>query len=263
MKAIDYIINGDHNLKPALRIIVPTSSADSPRFKKCYSHIQKSSVPDGTVVTAVISSGSDFVFAKSVNFGLMKVLDEDILLLNDDCYVEANTISNVIKSIRPDDGVVGALLRYSDGRVQHNGGVLQTNFLRIMLKDTISGAPLYSIRSYLKARKLHTRYIRSYHNFSTKPIKLHYVTGAFFFIKNRAFKDVGYFDENFINGFEDLDYCLRMRNFGYGVRVEESSEAVHEEHASLVTHEGHYFDNLIWFNQKWDKSDLTTILRYK
>ena len=261
METINYIIKGDHNSKPSLRIIIPTSSADSPRFKQCFSHIQKSSVPEGTVVTAVISSGSDFVFAKSVNFGLMKVIDEDILLLNDDCYVGPNTILNVIRSLQPDDGVVGALLRYSDRRIQHNGGVLLTNSLRILLKDTISGAPLYSLRSYLKASKLHTRYVRSYRNFSTRSIRPHYVTSAFFFIRNNTFKSVGYFNENFRNGFEDLDYCLRVKKSGYVVRVEGSSEAVHEEHASLSTHEGHYFDNLVQFNQKWGKSDLTAILK--
>ena len=224
--------------------------------------IQKSSAPEGTVVTAVIYNGSDFVFAKSVNFGLMKVIDEGIPLLDDDGYAGPNSISNVIRSLQPDDGVVGTLLRYNDGRIQHNGGVLLTNFLRILLKDTVSGAPLYSLRSYLKASKWHTRYARSYRNFSTRSIRPHYVTGAFFFIRNNTFKSVGYFDENFINGFEDLDYRPRVKKSGNVVRVEGSSEAVHEEHASLSTHERHYFDNLVQFNQKWDKSDLTAILRY-
>jgi GT2 family glycosyltransferase len=237
-----------------IRIIIPTASSNGDNFKKCMEHISRSELPEGTFVTVVISSGSDFSFSKSINYALSMVRDEDILLLNDDCFVRGNAIKNVISSIKENDGVVGALLYYPDGSIQHNGGILYFNPVEIFFKDLLNGAPLNPIRSLWKAKRAHTKYVRAFHNKKKKPKRIDFVTGAFFFIPNKAFHTIGYMDEGFVNGFEDADYCLRAKNLGLGVRVEESAEAIHKEHASLKAFSNNFMNNIINFNKKWNRN---------
>lgn len=237
-----------------IRIVIPTASMDGTNFKKCMEHISRSELPEGTFVTVVTSSGPDFSFSRSINFALSKVKDEDILLLNDDCFVHRDAIKNVVSSIREKDGVVGALLYYSDGTIQHNGGILYFNILKIFFKDLLNVAPLNPIRFMWRAKRAHTKYVRAFHRKSKKDKRIDFVTGAFFFIPNKAFHKIGLMDETFVNGFEDSDYCLRAKNLGLDVRVERSAEAIHVEHASLKTVSSNFMDNVIIFNKKWDKN---------
>lgn len=237
-----------------LCIIIPTASLESEIFKKCKQSLSDSELPNGSKIIAIISSGPDFTFSKSVNHGLSEVKDEDILLLNDDCYVEPNAIKNVINTNSKKVGIIGAVLRYKNGRLQHNGGLFYFSIIRILLKDSLNLAPFYAIRTYLMAKKMGTRYLRTYQAriFPTKIVD--FVTGAFLYIPNNVFKSVGFMDESFVNGFEDADYCLRAKSLGFDVRVEPSAHAVHDEHASLITHESTFLQNIIIFNEKWPKN---------
>ncbi len=236
-----------------LCIIIPTASTESKNFIRCKKSISESELPEGTKIIAIVSSGPSFSFSKSVNRGLAEIKDEDILLLNDDCYVEPNTIKNALDNDGSKVGIVGAVLRYSDGRLQHNGGLFYFNLIRILLRDSLSLAPFYTIRTYLRAKKMKTRYLRTFQTSVFFPKKVDFVTGAFLFIPNRVFKRIGFFDEAFINGFEDADYCLRAKDLGFTVGVKPNAHAIHEEHVSLKTLKSTFFVNLVVFNQKWSK----------
>lgn len=244
-----------------IRIIIPTASMDSKKFQTCLKHINNAYLPEGSIVTAVISSGSGFSFAKSINVGFEMVKEEDILLLNDDCFIDPNSIKNLVNTLTQKDGVVGGVLRYEDGRIQHFGGALKTDFLSIFLSDTKKAAPFYSIRSYRMAKKEGIRYLRTFH-YSKEPHRpIDYVTGAFFFIKNKVFQEVGLMDEKLVNDWEDLDYCLRVKKVGYEIRVEKSATAIHQEHASLKDVKSDFFEKLRVFSDKWDPKELSEVLK--
>ncbi|QRF74995.1 Glycosyl transferase family 2 [Thermoplasmatales archaeon] len=242
-----------------IRIIVPTSSLESEKFKKCLDSVRRSQLPNNSILTAVVSSGPTFSFARSINYALAMVNDENVLLLNDDCYVEPTTIKNMVDSITSNDGVIGGLLRYSNGKIQHNGGLLYFNTLTIFFKDLTKGAPFNTIRSALEARRRGVKYVRAFHRTTTRPGSLDFVTGALFFIPNAAFRKIGLLDEDYVNGFEDADYCLRARKMGLAVRVEASASAVHEEHASLNSVKSHFFDNISVFGKKWKRSEVEAL----
>ena len=239
-----------------LRIIIPTASMKSENFSRCIEKISRSELPEGTIVSVVISSGPDFSFAKSINYALSKIQNEDILLLNDDCFVESHSIKNLIISISERDGVVGGLLYYPNGKIQHNGGLLYFNPITIFIKDLLNGAPFNPFRGMWKAKKVHTKYVRAFHRSTRKSGKIDFVTGAFFFIPNKSFRNIGIMDENFVNGFEDSDYCLRAKKMGFDVRVEKTAEAIHEEHASLRDLPGNFIQNITVFNMKWSKASV-------
>jgi GT2 family glycosyltransferase len=244
--------------KPLL-VIIPTSSTESERFNRCKQNLCESELPYGSKIIAVVSSGPNFSFSRSVNSGLSKVVNEDVLLLNDDCFVRPDTIKNTITSSKKKVGIIGGVLTYENGKLQHNGGIFYFNVLRILLKDLLNLAPFYTIRTYLKARRLGTRYVRTFQVHAIPPKKIDFVTGAFFYIPNAVFKRTGFLDEAFINGFEDADYCLRARDLGFDIMVEPSAIAVHEEHASLKTHDSTFFQNLIVFNKKWSRHKIVEL----
>lgn len=62
--------------------------------------------------------------------------------------------------------------------------------------------------------------------------ELDYVTGACFLISQKTIDAVGYFDEEFEFGCEDVDYCLRTILSGLDVFVDFGATAVHEVGAS-------------------------------
>lgn len=52
---------------------------------------------------------------------------------------------------------------------------------------------------------------------SDKPMEVDYVIGAFQLIRRDVFNVTGLLDENMFYGFEDADYCARIRKAGYKV----------------------------------------------
>ncbi len=243
-----------------IRIVIPTSSMQSVNFQTCLKHINNAHLPEGSIVTVVISSGPDFSFSKSINAGLARVKNEDILLLNDDCFIDQETMKNLENSIKPNDGIVGGVLRYENGLIQHFGGILKTSFLSIFVADTKNKAPLYSIKSYHIARRSGIRYVRTFHYRKEPAGPVDYVTGAFFFIRHEVFQRVGMLDESLVNDWEDLDYCLRAKKLGYEIRVEKSATAIHQEHASLKGVKADFFEKLKVFTEKWNEKDLSEVL---
>ena len=236
-------------------IIIPTASTESEGFNRCKRCLSQSELPLGSKIVAVVSSGTDFSFSRSVNHGLSNVEIEDILLLKDDCFMEPHTIKNIMTS-GENAGIVGEALRYNGGKLLHNGGDFYFNVLSILLKDSMNLAPFYTIRTYLRARKLKTRYVRTFQVSAFPPKKVDFVTGALFYIPNSVFKRIGFLDETFVNGFEDADYCLRAKALGFDLRVKPSARAVHQEHASLKVHESTVFENLTKLKKKWPRAKI-------
>ena len=57
------------------------------------------------------------------------------------------------------------------------------------------------------------------------------VTGACMALNREVFEAAGRFDENYWNGFEDVDLCLTIRQMGYDIWYESSSIVYHHEEA--------------------------------
>jgi len=55
------------------------------------------------------------------------------------------------------------------------------------------------------------------------------ITGAVFCIRAKAIQDIGVFDEGYLFGCEDVDFCLRASQRGWAVWYIPDSEVIHEE----------------------------------
>ena len=149
---------------------------------------------------------------------ILALVNNDVLVINDDWLTEM-----VSHAVRPEVGAVGAMLYYPDGIIQHAGiivgvGGVAANCYRGLQR----GSTGYSSRAEL------------IQNYSA-------VTAACLVTRAEVFAEVGGFDEtNLKVAFNDVDYCLRLRERGYLITWTPYAELYHLESASRgedVSHE--------------------------
>ena len=117
-------------------------------------------------------------------------------------------------SIQPGVGAVGARLWYPGGGLQHAGVILGLVGLAIMFIGHLRRGEL----GYFGRAALHQ-------SFSA-------VTGAALMIKKSIYQQVGGLDEKLQVTFNDIDFCLRVREAGYRNVWTPYAEMIHHESAT-------------------------------
>ncbi len=146
-------------------------------------------------------------FSRTVNVGLERAVAEgrDAILMNAD--VVMLTPGWVGRCRRTGAGLVGALLLYPNGLVQHAG---------------LYFSPI--------ANMFEHRYRYAPGNLAEARVRLVCpVTGAFQYITAETLARVGPYDPEFRMGFEDVDYCLRVFEAGLECVYEPAVTAIHHE----------------------------------
>lgn len=159
-----------------------------------------------------------FNYSAMINLGVRKVKNEFVLLLNND--VKIPTASEVKKALSyiqsPQIGVVGSVLRYPNGTVQHAG---------ILLRNR--GKNDYDTQHVLRySSNAEGEYIGAL----TSPRNWQSVTGAFQVVSKSTFDAVGGYDEvNLPIEFNDIDFCLKVRSIGLRVVCLPLEGVIHDE----------------------------------
>ncbi len=154
-------------------------------------------------------------FAYSCNRGAEKAKGEYLLFLNNDTILTDNILTKIKNTFKKknDIGIVGAKLLYEDDTIQHAGVLIYPNK---KVGHLFKNFPA----NYPAANQLR---------------ELQCVTGACLTIPKRLFFEVGKFDERFINGYEDLDLCFKVREKGYKVIYNPSISLYHYEEKTRNT----------------------------
>ncbi|MBO4369147.1 MAG: glycosyltransferase family 2 protein [Desulfovibrio sp.] len=146
------------------------------------------------------------------NIGVRHASGESILLLNNDTIVQDGWLQPLRSALESDQnrGAVGPLLLYppdAEGmkRVQHAG-------VTVSLGKQVSH--LYEFFPYP-------------HPLLEKERTLQIITGAALFMPRRLYLELGGLDERFVNGFEDVEFCVRLRRHGYNLCVIPESVIFH------------------------------------
>ena len=136
-----------------------------------------------------------FNFSKINNFGAKEAKGEYILLLNNDTKVINKDWLEEMVSIcqREDVGIVGAKLFYYDNTVQHAGVVIGMGGIAGHINKLIDKS---NIGYYSRASVIN--------NYSA-------VTAACMLVKKELFEKVNGLDEEFKVAFNDVDFCLKIR----------------------------------------------------
>jgi glycosyltransferase involved in cell wall biosynthesis len=165
----------------------------------------------------ILTDPDEFNFSRLINRGARAARGQILAFVNDDIETEKPEWLRemVSHAVRPTVGAVGARLWYPDGRLQHAGVVLGLNGIaghafQYFLPEPV--APMN--RTFVLAQ-----------NYSA-------VTGACMVLRKKIFDDLGGFDETLPNDFNDVDFCLRLRERGWQVIWTPYADLMHHESAS-------------------------------
>lgn len=151
-------------------------------------------------------------FAKACNQGAKIAKGKYFVFLNNDTIPLEGWLEEMIRVIEEEEnvGVVGSKLLFPDGTIQHAGVEVTDYPLPISPFHIYYRWPSESKEANIK---------REY------PA----VTGACMLTPKQLFDELGGFDEGFINGYEDVDYCFRVKEKGYRIIYNPKSVLYHYE----------------------------------
>lgn len=170
----------------------------------------------------VIEWPHEFNYAKIMNFGTAHA-DADLLLLlnNDTEVISPDFIEEMAGYLeRAEAGVVGAKLLYYDGLVQHAGMLIGPDGTVVHVNQNVPD----SWGCYLGR--------------SIRPGNFSSVTGACQMVRRSVFEEVGGYSEEFAVGYNDADFCCKVRAAGYSVVFTPYAKLYHNEFVSRGREEG-------------------------
>ena len=230
---VEYEVEGN----PSVSIIIPNK--DSVKLlKKCINSIQKLTTYKNYEIVIVENNSTrkstfkyykklesvknikvvyypekGFNYSKIINYGVKNSTGDFIVQLNNDTKLLTPTwLEKFIGyAQREDVGAVGARLYYKDMSIQHAGieigiGGLAANMFVNTPKN---------IHAYF-GRECTTRNVSA-------------VTGACLFTKRSIYEEVGYMNEDLAVAFNDVDFCLKIREKGYLIVYNPYIEFIHYE----------------------------------
>jgi GT2 family glycosyltransferase len=172
-----------------------------------------------------------FNWSRVNNLAARHATGDHLLFLNDDTdAIEPGWLDAMLEySQQPGIGVVGAKLVFPDGGLQHVG---------VTLPGGKPGHPFYGYPAK------HT----GYYCRNVLPHDCAAVTGACLMTRRDVFEQAGGFDESFPLNYNDIDYCMKVRQLGYRVVFTPHAKLVHHE---SVTKSGVFEEELDAFRAKW------------
>lgn len=232
-----YRINYEIIGNPKVSIIIPNKDAKSD-LKNCIDSILKSTYNNYEIIIVENNSTKEetfkyyeklqkeysnifvkemkideFNYSKINNYGEKFAKGDYILLLNNDTKVIANDwIENMLGICQREDvGIVGAKLLYPDNTTQHVGVVVGIGGVAGHVNTNLrENEPGYFSRATV------------INNFSA-------VTAACLMVKRNLYEEVGGLTEEFKVAFNDIDFCLKVREKGYLVVLNPFSKLTHYE----------------------------------
>ncbi len=190
-------------------LIVENNSTEEKTFEY-YKELEKSEK-----IRVIEYKEKGFNYSKIINFGVKNCEgSEFVVQLNSDTeLLTPNWLEKFIGyAQRKDVGAVGARLYYEDKSIQHAGiGIGICDLAANLLTNTPKNFHAYFGRECL-------------------PQNLSAVTGACLFSRRSIYEEVGYMDEeNFAVAFNDVDFCLKIRQAGYLIVYNPYIEFMHYE----------------------------------
>lgn len=159
----------------------------------------------------VLSNDRNLGFAKACNQGAQAALGRFLVFLNNDTLPKPGWLEALVKEAESGGAdLVGAKLLYPDGTVQHAGvGFAAPGDGVHVFKGMPGDHPAANRKRFMQC-----------------------VTGACLLLERQLFLELGCFDEGFVNGYEDVDLCLRAQAAGKTVLYAPESVLVHFEETS-------------------------------
>jgi|GEM_PF-2329754 len=160
----------------------------------------------------ILRQSSNRGFAAACNIGARVASGQFLVFLNNDTQPASGWLDALVSCAREDAniGAVGAKLLYPEGDVQHAGVAFNDRHIP------------YHIFQHFTAN----------HDAVNEKRDMKAVTAACMLVPAALFREVGGFDEGYKNGFEDVDFCLRLGETKRRIVYCPQSTVMHREEAS-------------------------------
>ena len=190
-------------------IIVIDNGSVEPATRQLFERITKNGVQ-------IIQYEAPFNYSAINNYGASFAKGQLLCLMNNDIEIlTVDWLEEMVSfAIREDTGCVGSRLWYPDGELQHGGVILG-------IGGVANHAFKYLPRGghgYFGRAVLHQSYSA--------------VTAACLLVRRSVFEEVKGLDESLAIAFNDIDFCLRVRQAGYRNIWTPYAEMNHHESAS-------------------------------
>ena len=164
----------------------------------------------------IVRQDTPFNFSSLVNAGVQRAQGDIVCLMNNDITVVTHDWLEELVSfaVQPGIGCVGGRLWYPDYTLQHGGVILGTGGVAGHAHKYLDRASA----GYFGRAKLHQ--------------SLSAVTGALLMVRRSVFEAVDGFDETLRVAFNDVDFCIRVREAGYRNIWTPFAEFIHHESKS-------------------------------
>jgi O-antigen biosynthesis protein len=194
----------------ALELVVVDNGSTQPDARSLLEELRS----DGSAL--VVEAPGPFNFSRLCNAGVTASGGDIAVLLNNDIEViDQGWLEEMVShAVRPDVGAVGAKLYYADGRLQHGGVILG--------RGAIAG------HVDLGARPDDPGYFGRL----TLTRGVSCVTAACLATRREVYDEVGGFDERLAVEYNDVDFCIRVRQAGYRIVWTPYAELMHHEGVS-------------------------------
>ena len=193
----------------------------------------------------LINNSKNMGFAAGNNQGVKKARGEYVLILNNDVLVGEGWLDSMLKSLQKDGkiGIVGPITNSISG-------------LQMVQNIPYEGDDFTEFAG--KVRKVN----------SGKLTPRRRLAGFAMLMKKSFYQEIGGFDESFSSGnFEDDDLCLRIKEKGYALMVDESTFIHHYGSQTFKANNMDYNASLQekgkYFREKWPEVDYEELLELK
>ncbi len=190
-------------------IVVENNSTEEATFAH-YKEIEKKDN------VKVVYWDKEFNYSAINNFGVSHAQGEYILLLNNDTeMINPDALSQMVGYCQRDDvGIVGARLYFEDGSIQHAGVIVG-----------YGGVAGHAFGGLFEENNLYMSRTKVACDYSA-------VTAACLMVKKDIFYQAGQLDEDFVVAFNDVDFCLKVRELGKLVVYNPNAKLYHYESKS-------------------------------
>lgn len=195
----------------------------------------------GPAVRSVVH-GDNRGFAAACNSGADATEAPLLVFYNNDLKPHEGWLTNLLSAAdeHPGAGIFGCRLLFPDGRIQHAGVVLCSD-----------GYPRHVYAGFAADHPVVNR---------SGPAGI--VTGACMAVRRTAFSQLGGFDDGYINGYEDVDLCLRAGDLGFEVRYVAESTLTHLVSATRIDRRDEFAASEQRFLDRWGHLPPNDVERY-
>ncbi len=185
----------------------------------------------------VITNQSNLGFAKACNQGAKAVTEPYILFLNNDTEPQPGWLESLLDVLDKDPclAAAGSKMIFPDGTIQHAGVLI--------LDDRKLPDPLVARHIYYNKP--------SDFREANEPRTYQALTAACLLIRREVFEEVGGFDEEYWNGYEDIDLCFKLQEKGWALVYQPGSVLIHHESKSGPERFTKVRENIQRLHERW------------